>query len=194
MASKNKRLFLSIPLPSEQAQAIKSCIPKYKNAFSQNKASIKKLRWMPRENWHITLYFIGKTGSAALPLLQRKLTALFTGQITFKLRFKSICYAPPKGKKRMIWAKFDTPSEFAQLVYAIYEELVEDFGVQPPHKKIIPHATLARFKKIPRSYLPDLIQPSITQKIKVQHCELWESQLSSKGPTYHSLARFPFNE
>lgn len=174
-----KRLFLAIQLPEEIidafAELIRSC---------QKADSSPGIRWTPRENLHITVYFLGYVDESNVAVIIEKTRAALANFKSLELEFKQIEFAPPNRPARMIWAVFDG-RQYKLLVDIIYEAL-KSFSVRDFRgKEEIAHVTLARFNSPSFARTMRLKQPDIKNKIfKVNSIDVMESRLSPKGPTY----------
>jgi RNA 2',3'-cyclic 3'-phosphodiesterase len=170
---KNKRLFLAIPIPQELAASINS---------EKEKLDLP-VKWIPRENWHVTVHFYGNAEESALPQLKKTIKKTVQKFPPFTLHAQSILKKSGKGQT-MIWVGFKEAPSFEKLALAISESA----GVAASRKPL-PHINLARHKeRLQSEKLPLVFNPSI--ELDVSYVELWESKLSPKGSTYFSLESF----
>lgn len=170
---KSKRLFLAIPMSQELASLVSS----------QLKNVDLPVKWIPQENWHVTVHFFGSVGVPALPQLKKTIKKTAQKFPPFILEAKSILIKSGKGQT-MIWVGFKEAPSFEKLALAISESAGATASRKP-----LPHVNLARHKeRIKSDKLPLLISPSVI--LDVSSIELWESKLSPKGSTYFSLESF----
>jgi 2'-5' RNA ligase len=202
-----KRLFFAIPLTQEIIEQIISFERSLKN---------NSIIWVPAENLHITLLFLGtlECSCVSLNFLHELFERVLKNINSFVLSFENITYAPPGGPARMIWATFceelvsqDNKSDkkktstFESLVLQPCECVNVFLEAHSRDKnnnkiscnnKIIPHVTLSRLKgrEILEHKLP---QPQIFDLMVSEIC-LMESQLLPHGPQYTVLKKYFIEE
>jgi RNA 2',3'-cyclic 3'-phosphodiesterase len=174
------RLFVAVPLP----EALKTAIRPYQQVYRQD-----FIRFVPEENLHLTLHFIGEAAAEALAPLQQQLARAAAAHPPFTLTFRETAPGPKAGSPRLIWTRFEEHPAFAALSVAICQALNAAPGA---YGKFIPHITIARLRKdrgkVPP--LPILREPAIPD-LPVTGFALWQSQLQSPHPVYSILADFP---
>ena len=176
-----KRLFLAIPL----TKTIRESFAQY-----QRSLNLEDVRWIPKKNLHITLYFLGDTDEVTIPEIIEELNLFFNTVNSFSLKFDKISLAPPGSKKpRIIWAEFEPNPEFENLMSGV-RKILNKFAKEPSeHKEIIPHVTLARFKPTTKFNKLKLDQPKI-EDLSVLSSELMSSHLYDDGSQYSIIASF----
>jgi 2'-5' RNA ligase len=173
------RLFVAVPLPGLHKDAIRY----YRQVYRD-----QGIRFVPEENLHLTLHFIGEVPDAALPRLEDKLQGAAEGHPPFTLTFQETAPGPKPGAPRLIWTRFAEHPAFAALSTAICQALDAAPGA---YGKFIPHITIARLGKegtgLPA--LPRLQEPVIPD-LAVGSFALWQSKLQSPHPAYSILSEF----
>lgn len=132
------RLFLGAALPVAWQQTL--------NDWVSAQPRLPGLRWVPAENWHLTVYFFGGIPPEMLENLKGLLTLGLQGSVSFDLPFDGFALAPQPSRARMIWARFQRHPAFQALVDQIHPLFLQ---IQPNHQmrhKPIPHVTLARLR------------------------------------------------
>jgi 2'-5' RNA ligase len=173
-----KRLFVAIPFP-----------PSFVRAFAsyEKRHLVRGVRWIPGENRHITLYFLGEVDKESVPEVRTRLREAIADQSPFSLEFQKIDFGPPNAPPRMVWAYFSSRSEYRRLVEAI-AHVLKPFVRRVSRKEMIPHVTLARFKEDSRPKRLKLDQPLLEERtFRVSTCELVESELTPAGSRYTIL-------
>lgn len=176
-----KRLFLALPIPAQNGQSLSNV---------EQALEFLNARWTKKNNFHITLYFIGALEEALIPELNEQLTALCAACSSFSLCYKQLEWAPPeKNLSTMLWATYHINKALQNLVRML-NELLSNYRTHQKHGQIfIPHITLARFKPfvtnhqtmLPVLQIPDLYVSSFI---------LMESQLSHQGSEYFPITHF----
>jgi 2'-5' RNA ligase len=178
--SNTKRLFIAAPVP-----------PDLKEVFRQHQAAFKQpaVRFLPDENLHLTVHFLGEVPADQVMEIQQGLQQLAATQENFQLTFECLEPGPKPKSPRLIWARFRPHPAFTQLCAAVFQQM----GIRPPdHAEYIPHITLARFRKdAPRPVsLPIIYPPEPNFLMPVNSVALWQSELKSPQPVYHILAEY----
>ncbi len=148
------------------------------------------LRWEQRERYHLTLQFLGPVQKLA-PVIEG-LAAAVGGGVAFPVRLGGAGAFPKPGRARVVWMGAATGgAELVALAGTVAGGL-RPFGYEPDRKEFHPHLTLARLK-VPDNVSDVLsaIGPGVVgETFTVGEVLLYQSQLSSKGPTYTVLERF----
>jgi len=179
-----KRIFLAIPLTKDFCEMF----AQYRTFF----ASKKGIRWIPRENLHITVCFLGYVLESDLGKIIRKMENIFSKTKPFDLEFNQITLAPPGKLFSMIWAEFLSNEEYEKIDAALQKNLREFLAKRPLKRQIIPHVTLARFEKPIKKILnlPEIMLKN--HLLRVSSCSLMESRLSKTGAEYSVIKTFSF--
>lgn len=92
-----------------------------------------------RQNWHVTLVFIGDFPEQRIAELQAAAAGIEPGEI--RLRFDTLSYWQ-RPKIACLHAK-TVPPELERL-FASLQSVVKDFGIEPEDRVYRPHITVAR--------------------------------------------------
>ena len=127
----NKRLFFALWPDARQRERLTS--------FVTPEARHIEGRRVPRENWHVTLAFIGAFPEAKTDALLARSAELHVEPV--RLRFDRIEYW---ARARIAClAPLTIPAALERLVAAL-NELLTEFGHRPEDRQYRPHLTLAR--------------------------------------------------
>ena len=173
-----KRLFVGVPIPASLAD------PLY--AFRQKHRDAEGIRWVQRENLHLTICFIGNTEANRLDDIISNTKQALRDTDPFTLAFARLCFAPAN-KPYMMWAQFEQNEYFRELVINTCRILIPG---QLVRKDPVPHITLARFNKPSYSGNIDLNIQLEDGEIEVKEFVLWESIQKPKGVTYKRIEKF----
>ena len=177
------RLFVAVALPDN----IKEAIRIYQQAYTS-----EAIRFIPAENLHLTLHFIGDTPENSVPDITEKLKVIAQRNKGFTLTFQETAPGPQLRSPRLIWTRFQEHPDFAHLATSLAQELDAALGA---YGKFIPHITIARFRKdLPKPQnLAVLLEPVIPDLV-VQKFSLWQSKLQSPHPVYSILQEFSLQD
>ena len=178
LATNTKRLFVGIPIPSYLTDSL--C------AFRQKHKDAEGIRWVQRENLHLTICFIGNINPNRLDEIIGNTKKVLRDAEPFALIFEKLCLAPA-GKPYMIWARFEQNEYFRELATDTCRILIPE---QPVRKNPVPHITLARFNKPSYSGNIDLKTQIENGEIEVKEFVLWESIQKSNGVLYKKIEEF----
>lgn len=175
-----KRLFIAIPLP----QSLRQFFADYSKNYQ-----LPEIRWIPAENLHITVNFLGDTDIQLIPEITKQLKQI-TAQIKpFVLKFDKILFGPPHRTPSMVWAEYLNCPEYTELVKKIISITHGRFQ----HKDTIPHITLARFKNWHAVKNLKFKQPDNKKMaLPVSQCQLMESKLTPRGAVYRVVENINF--
>lgn len=126
-----KRIFFALWPSERQRRKIETALEPYRSGL--------RGKWIPRENWHITLVFIGGFPEKDVPALQAATAGIRRRDV--RLRFERIEYW--KRPKIMCLGGDLVPNELIELVDAL-EKAAQQFGFVPDRRTYRPHMTVAR--------------------------------------------------
>ena len=176
------RLFVGLDLPGS-----------VKDRLLSLQAGVPGARWQDREQFHLTLRFIGDAEEPDLLDLVNGLGTLDMPSFTLRLSGTG-----QFGDKRphVIWAGVDENSELRRLAAKV-EQVVQRVGFAAETRKFYPHVTLARLKNPSTErvfrYVADhsLFR---SDAFDVSEFHLYESHLGSAGAIYQIAASFALDQ
>lgn len=176
------RLFLGIPLPEALQEQL--------DTFQAIQPSNLGIRWTPRINRHITVYFFGGIPPEMMDNLKALLNLGLRNARPFELAFDRFCLAPKASRPRMIWARYQKQDVFKYLAQEIHQLFLQVQPKQQVRHDPTPHITLARLQEPESSQ--GLIWKNLPQinPLSVSQLVLWESTLALKGAPYEPLAHW----
>jgi 2'-5' RNA ligase len=133
-AKTNKRLFFALWPSEKQRRRIHSALEPHRAGLSG--------KWTARDNWHVTLVFVGSFPERDIPALQAAASKVRCPPFT--LRFERIDYWA--GPKIMCLEAGLLPDQLAGLVRSL-ESAASAFGYQSEKRPYRPHMTIARRAK-----------------------------------------------
>jgi 2'-5' RNA ligase len=178
MSGTELRLFLGITAP----EALLEALP----ALREEVGNPPGLRWVPEENLHLTVLFLGNVAEEMLPNLQTMIGQALTEFCPFSLTFDRFCFAPKSHRPRMIWARYRKQPDFRQLVNRMTDLYDQIKPGQQQRKSPIPHVTLARlrdFRPSPEHH----VFPRGRHEFEVKSLVLWASELHPEGARYRVM-------
>lgn len=135
------RLFIAIDLP----EMVKDVLAETAVQMSKNMPN-RAVRWVGREQMHLTLRFLGDTAVSQLPDLQQELGQLAARQRPFALRLNGVGAFPNPKRPRVVWAGLAGDLAPLQTMQAALEDRVVALGWVREQRPFSPHLTLGRVK------------------------------------------------
>jgi 2'-5' RNA ligase len=188
-----KRLFLAIPLAVSLANKFSEFKARY-DAEIAGADGMGAIRWVTKQNLHITVYFFGDVEESKIPQMSAKLALVAKATPHFTLEFQKIIYAPPNRAPRMIWADFGASKSYTRLVRAVYEHAksyLDPSSAQTKDRAPHPHVTLARLSNPAMARLFKLEQLS-PAAMTANKCQLISSELTRSGARYMVMEEYQF--
>jgi 2'-5' RNA ligase len=178
------RLFLALDLPD----IVKDAVEKLHDS------SLCGAQWTTRNQWHITLHFIGERAddSAIRQCLEDIESA------SFAINLAGVGQFPKRVKPKVLWAGIYAPDALQHL-HAKTGKLFQSTGYEAETRPYKPHLTLARFNRIAPSrtamqtYFAKYSDFK-TESFAIMQFTLYEIQLLPSGAVYIPLEQFPLHE
>ena len=174
------RTFLSLEL----AQTVKNKLSAHAELISGND-KLKHIRWLPKENYHLTLAFLGNVEYGLIDSLQRKLiqNLSFIKAVTY--RFSEITPFPFSGTSKIAAAMLENSNALMQLQHNT-AKCVHAFGISLERRRFTPHVTLGRLKSRSRKSMAFQPQQIFLEGVS-EKVVIFQSELTPKGSVYTSL-------
>jgi 2'-5' RNA ligase len=106
-----------------------------------------KVRWVPAENWHITLRFLGDTSADHIIDIKAALNKIAQKHQRMTVHLDGIGSFPNARRAKVIWAGLRKAGPLVDLQRDIDESLSTLLHLEPEKKEYTPHATLGRLRK-----------------------------------------------
>lgn len=181
------RLFVACEVPDAQKLSIEKSIQSLRMA-------LPKARWTVREQWHVTLKFLGEVGEERFPEVTEIVSSAANGGPATVSRLTDIGSFPNARRARVIWVGLEDVSGVMASLAVSMEEAFGKAGFRQEGRPLHPHLTLARFR------VPQPIEEEIASSgpyefdrtgFEIGEVVLFRSRLSPKGATYEPLEKTP---
>jgi len=180
-----RRLFIAIPLPAPIVADLGQICAELKN-------DCPSTRWTRPENLHLTVLFLGDVNGGQYERIASQLADAVDHIEAPALMTVGIGPGPPR-RPTMLWLNFRPSVGFTALVGAVRTAMHDIVTLKSAPMTVMPHVTLARFRaEPPVSCQKQAKGIEYRQGFESERCILFESQLSSAGPTYTELQSFRF--
>ncbi len=183
-----KRLFVGIPISEDVKEKVKPLLARLKETGAS-------FNFVPLENLHFTVKFLGEVDSGMVDEIKEKLREVVSTKNKFLLKLNSVGSFPGLGTVKVVWVGTDHPKLIA-LIRDVNQKL--NYLRRDDFEKIIPHLTVARVKSGKnQKQLPELLKKFENKdlddnfgQIIVDKLVLYESKLTPEGPVYSVLEEF----
>jgi len=170
------RTFIAIDIPMELREKIYS-------AFDNERQRIKGVKWVEKENLHITLKFLGEIEEEKVKEIGKILDEVSNKFKSFEVSLGELGGFPQLKNPRVLWIGV-SPSEKIEEIFNFIEERVERIGIEKEERKFHPHITVARIKE--RKGI-SFENKKFNDKFKANRIVLFKSDLRPEGPIYTQI-------
>ncbi len=174
------RLFIGLELPWELRQRV-ALLPS---------AGIPGARWVPPENYHVTLRFIGEAPRHLADEIDHALAALQSP--SFALTLAGIGTFARGGRSQLLWLGVER-CEMLDRLQAKIETALQRCGLEPERRRFQPHVTLARLDNASEAKLASFIQANNlfrSDPVQVEHFTLFSSLLGKDQAVYRAEVEY----
>lgn len=181
---KRLRLFIAVDVPPDVRGLVDGVIAPWRARFPSG-------RWVPIDNWHVTLVFLGATSPDLVEWIASALTEEMAEAPSFRCRVEGLGAFRSTRRARVLWAGLrDDDGAMARLADRLGVALAREFT--PERRKLTPHLTVARFD--PPVELGEELGRVIlrSEPFEVDRITLYRSHLRRPWPVYEPVAVFPF--
>ncbi len=178
------RSFIAIDLNAEVQHQLGDVI----RQFKPQAANV--VRWVPENNIHITLKFLGDTSPTNLEILKKIVTVEASRVHPFDLKIEGLGAFPSLRRPHVIWVGVETPPQLFTLQRAIDTETLR-LGYATEDRSFSPHLTLGR---LAHNATPDEIRQvgdllagskiNLSVSVHVKTVVLFRSDLQPGGAVY----------
>ncbi|WP_298273169.1 RNA 2',3'-cyclic phosphodiesterase [Geobacter sp.] len=174
------RLFVAIDLPDEVKQSVA--------ALCQG---VPGVRWLPPEQLHLTLRFIGEVDDAVAGIIRRGLAEITSPPFPLSLRGVG-CFPSPR-RPRVLWVGLNGNEPLKRLQQGV-EAAVVAAGIPAEERPFSPHITLARLREHREAEITPFLARNASfhsEPFTVDTFHLYSSSLTPKGAIHRREASYP---
>ena len=178
----SKRLFVGLELPASCKKTLQSLDP-----------HLSGLRWLPEEQFHLTLSFLGNVDTRAEDQLRDALREVRVPR--FFLPVYGVGVFNVRGQPSIVWAGVGKGHPHLFTLHRRIQDAVLQAGLEPDLKPFHPHITIGRAKGVSRQALQPFIrryEEADLGLFEVPGFALYSSVLSPAGAIHHLEMRQDF--
>jgi RNA 2',3'-cyclic 3'-phosphodiesterase len=189
------RAFIAIDLPHPLQDAIERQTIRLRQTLGDD-----LVRWIPIQNMHLTLKFIGNIAASHVDFLKQLIARTAESHPQFDLQIGGFGSFPNSKLPRVLWAGIHAPADLASLQKNI-EAGASRLGYERDERPFSPHLTLGRVRQnIEPAELQkvraalDSIQIGNIGSARIDTVHLYKSELRSSGSVYTKLFSAPLSK
>lgn len=191
----NLRAFIAIDLPDQLQGALEKQITRLRQPLGD-----ELIRWVPTQNMHLTLKFLGTIAASHLEFLKQLITQTAESHNPFDMQISGIGSFPNLKQARILWAGIHAPTELSSLQKSL-ETGTARLGYEAEERPFSPHLTLGRVRQnIDQTGMQKIrttlaaIQLGNIGSARVDSIHLYKSELHSSGSIYTKLFSAPLKK
>ena len=188
------RAFIAVEIPLGIRQAICSATSDLRNGIGS------LVRWVPMENMHLTLKFLGDISPSNVDMLTQMLRAEADLFNRLELRLSGLGSFPSLKRPRVIYIGIQAPAALEALQRGI-ESASRRLGYESEERGFSPHLTIGRVKQNVTGTAQQTIRRALEEtKIdslgtaRVDSLHLYKSDLQPTGSVYTRLFSAPLKK
>jgi len=189
------RAFIAVEIPSEIHKAIEKVTAPLRGALGSS-----LVRWVPTDNVHLTLKFLGDISPANVEMLSQMLSVEAGQHTAFEIQFGRLGVFPNPRRPRVIWIGIQAPAGLEALQRGI-EAATAKLGYPVEKRPFSPHLTIGRIKQKAGSSGIQKVRTAIEEtkigslgSTAVTAVHLFKSDLKPTGAVYTKLHSAPLGK
>lgn len=187
----NIRAFVALEMPEPIRQSLADIGARMKLELSG-----LPLRWVPIQNMHLTLKFLGDVKPDQVEEVTQLIGMLTKKYSPFSISLNGLGAFPNTKRARVLWVGLETPESLNEMA-AAFESAFVKIGFQQEGRPFAPHLTLARVRGHARledlQKINEVISSTPTPKSSsaiAGKIIFFQSELRPGGSVYNPLAQF----
>ncbi len=185
------RVFIAVEIPLPIRQAI------FEQTGALRRAVGPLIRWVPLENMHLTLKFIGEVSPANVEMIQQMLGIEAAAVAPFQVQVGGLGAYPSPRRARVIWTGIQAPPALSSLQHGI-ESGAARLGYEAEERPFSPHLTIGRVRQQVSTGEQQQIRSALEGThlgdlgtARIREVRLFKSDLQPGGSIYTKLFSAP---
>jgi 2'-5' RNA ligase len=155
---------------------------------------VHDVAWVGRDNFHLTLKFLGNVDPGRLEGIVAALGSAAAGCGPFELSVAGLGAFPSPTRPRVLWAGLDEGATEAARLAERVDGALAQLGFERETRAFSPHVTLGRVREPRRQPgLAEVLRGGGFGRQHVDRLSLMQSTLSPRGARYTELAALPLS-
>jgi 2'-5' RNA ligase len=186
-----KRLFFAVELSNSVKAAAYSLV-------GATGLSPDQVRWIHRENLHLTLKFLGDVNTEVVPAIIAAAQQVFTAAEPLRFEVVGMGVFPNHEQPRVVWLGVEGEVDSLATVVDHLGDALNPFGLKKEERHYTPHITIGRVRSSGgRGRLLRLVREAHSVnfgELHIRSVSLYESRLRPGGSIYTKLHTFRFGQ
>jgi 2'-5' RNA ligase len=191
------RLFVAAE-PSDAVRAAAASAAQHLRERLSAAHAAASIRWIPAENLHLTVWFLGEVSDArAEAILDALRPAMRT--TAFELHLAGFGAFPPSGPPRVLWMAVTRGLEELAAAHEEVGARLQPWGFPPEGRAYSAHLTIARVKEPPHGAARAALRQAIAHmtadagSCRIDALTVFRSRTAPQGAIYERLLRVPLS-
>ena len=186
------RCFVAVELPEELRVRVDA-------ALGSLRGETRAVRWVPEQNLHLTLKFLGEVEEGRISAVTEALQSVSPTASPFRWELSSAGFFPPGKRPRVFWLGAGEGAEPLRKLAGAVGAALRSLGFQPEDRPFQPHLTVGRVRdggRIEESFFRrwEGLGGERFGAVLVNDLVLMQSELRPEGPLYTPIARVALGE
>ena len=177
------RLFVAVDLPATAKDELGGAIERLR-------PSMPDAKWVPRDNIHLTLSFLGEVAEGRVEAILEALTGAVSPLRRFEAALAGSGAFPTRRRARVLWVGLESDQDQLPALASAVAEGLEPLGFPREARAWTAHLTLARLRT-PGDVSGLLPIPIGAVRFDVADVTVFRSKLARPAPRYEPVARVP---
>jgi 2'-5' RNA ligase len=185
------RAFIAIEIPHSIQQAI------YRATSTLRDELGAIVRWVPPQNIHLTLKFLGDVSPTQVDLLTQSIRAEADSHPPFEMHIRALGSFPSLRRARILWVGIQASAELEALNRGVESACVR-LGYESESRPFSPHLTIGRVRQDVSAVDGQKIRRALTAakvdslgSVRVDSVQVFKSDLKPDGAVYTKLFSAP---
>lgn len=186
------RTFIAVEIPPQVQKKIQQATEPLRKAIGTS-----LVRWVPVQNMHLTLKFLGDVSSASVDILSQMLRTEADTCPAFDMHISGLGSFPSLRRPRVLFIGIQAPAELEALYRGI-ESACARLGYESETRDFSPHLTLGRVKQdasaLDQQRIRRVLEETKIDSLgtaRVNSVHLYKSDLKPTGSVYTQIFSAP---
>ena len=192
MDAETLRTFLAIEIVERIKEEVVPFADKLESACPE-------FRFIPPENWHLTLHFLGEVRAQKLEMLKSRIPKTLLKTRSFSIFLEGFGVFPNYEQPHILWIGIGGELPPLLGLQTALGQLLRQLRFEVEKRAFHPHITIARVKKAVTSAQIASLKSSLeilrfrsSGDMRISSVALFRSDLASQGARYYRIADFSF--
>lgn len=152
------------------------------------------IRWVTKENFHITLKFFKEIDELNLNKVNEFLINYLKNQNKLNVELKGFSSFKINGEDKILWAEISS-NDFLSNLYKNLNEFSSTLGFKKEKNYFVPHVTVARLKGNENKSKINFLISEVYDNLhfQIENISILKSKLTTNGAVYKTLYNFSLN-